>query len=114
MLVVDEGGIGGQARSSSLIRNYLGFAKGVSGSRLAEQAYEQASVFGARFLFMHGRRPRALGRRLRLVLSDGRTSAPGPSILATGASYRRLEHPRARGLTAPASSTAARSRRLPR
>src|SRR5262249_10148227 len=47
VLVVDAGGIGGQARSSSLIRNYLGFAKGVSGSRLAEQAYDQASVFGA-------------------------------------------------------------------
>src|ERR671925_1005928 len=58
-LVVDEGGIGGQARSSSLIRNYLGFPKGVSGSRLAEQAYEQASVFGARFVFMH--RATALG-----------------------------------------------------
>ena len=28
VLVVDEGGIGGQARSSSLIRNYLGFAQG--------------------------------------------------------------------------------------
>ena len=53
ILVVDEGGIGGQARSSSLIRNYLGFAKGVSGSRLAEQAYEQASVFGASFVLMH-------------------------------------------------------------
>src|SRR3984957_15729878 len=53
VLVVDEGGIGGQARSSSLIRNYLGFPKGVSGSRLAEQAYEQASVFGASFAFMH-------------------------------------------------------------
>src|SRR5215472_17289569 len=52
-LVVDEGGIGGQVRSSSLIRNYLGFPKGVSGSRLAEQAYEQASVFGASFMFMH-------------------------------------------------------------
>ena len=55
-LVVDEGGIGGQARSSSLIRNYLGFPRGVSGSRLAEQAYEQASVFGASFVLMH-RRP---------------------------------------------------------
>jgi thioredoxin reductase (NADPH) len=32
VLVVDAGGIGGQARSSPLIRNYLGFGKGVSGS----------------------------------------------------------------------------------
>jgi thioredoxin reductase (NADPH) len=90
-LVVDEGGIGGQARSSSRIRNYLGFPKGVSGSRLAEQAYEQASVFGARFLFMH--RATALSRsgdRLELTLFDGRRITARAVILATGASYRRL------------------------
>ena len=46
-LVVDEGGIGGQATLSSLIRNYLGFPRGVSGGRLSEQAYEQAWVLGA-------------------------------------------------------------------
>jgi len=38
-LVVDEGGLGGQATSSLLIRNYLGFPGGVSGRRLALQAY---------------------------------------------------------------------------
>ena len=32
--MIDEGGIGGQARSSSLIRNYLGFPSGVSGGTL--------------------------------------------------------------------------------
>ncbi len=46
-LVVDEGGIGGQATSSSLIRNYLGFPRGLSGRRLAQQAYDQAWLFGA-------------------------------------------------------------------
>jgi thioredoxin reductase (NADPH) len=51
-LVVDEGGLGGQATSSPLIRNYLGFPGGVSGRRLALQAYEQAWVFGANFAFM--------------------------------------------------------------
>jgi thioredoxin reductase (NADPH) len=51
-LVVDEGGLGGQATSSSLIRNYLGFPRGISGRRLAQQAYEQAWVFGANFVFM--------------------------------------------------------------
>ena len=56
-LVVDEGGIGGQATSSSLIRNYLGFPRGVSGRRLAQQAYEQAWVFGAEFAFMQRGRP---------------------------------------------------------
>jgi thioredoxin reductase (NADPH) len=41
-LVIDSGGIGGQASLSSLIRNYLGFPRGVSGRLLAERAYEQA------------------------------------------------------------------------
>ena len=94
VLVVDEGGIGGQARSSSLIRNYLGFANGVSGSQLAEQAYEQALVFGASFVFMH--RAVAVDRSgdgLRVSLSDGRCVEARAVILATGASYRRLEVP---------------------
>ena len=42
--MVDKGGVGGQASSSSLIRNYLGFPRGVNSRRLAEQAYEQAWV----------------------------------------------------------------------
>jgi thioredoxin reductase (NADPH) len=93
-LVVDEGGIGGQARSSSSIRNYLGFPKGVSGSWLAEQAYEQASVFGASFVFMHRATAlRRLGDRLEVSLSDDRRVSAGAVILATGASYRRLGVP---------------------
>jgi thioredoxin reductase (NADPH) len=93
-LVVDEGGIGGQARSSSSIRNYLGFPKGISGSRLAEQAYEQASIFGASFLFMH--RATALGHSghgVEVALSDNRRLSAAAVILATGASYRRLGVP---------------------
>lgn len=94
VLVVDEGGIGGQARSSSLIRNYLGFPKGVSGSRLAEQAYEQACVFGARFLFMHRAQSLArAGDRLEVLLDDGRRARARAVVLATGATYRRLEVP---------------------
>lgn len=94
VLVVDQGGIGGQARSSSLIRNYLGFAKGVSGSRLAEQAFEQAMAFGASFVLMH--RAIALARsdhRLSVSLADGRRVSAGAVILATGATYRRLDVP---------------------
>ena len=91
VLGVDASGIGGQARSSSLIRNYLGFGRGVSGSRLAEEAFEQASSFGASFLFMH----RVVGvsrssDSFEVTLSDGRCVGAGAVILATGASYRRL------------------------
>ena len=93
-LVVDEGGLGGQATSSSLIRNYLGFPRGVSGRRLAQQAYEQAWVFGANFAFMQ--RVTDLRREhdaLCVALSDfGRVRARAV-LLATGASYRRLGVP---------------------
>jgi thioredoxin reductase (NADPH) len=90
-LVVDDGGIGGQATSSSLIRNYLGFPRGVSGRRLAEQAYEQAWVFGAKFAFMHDATAiRRDGDRLYVGLSDGGEVSAGAVILATGATYRRL------------------------
>ena len=91
VLVVDAGGIGGQARSSPLIRNYLGFGKGVSGSRLAAEAHQQAASLGASFLFMH--RVTALTRSdgwLHVSLSDGRRIGASAVILATGASYRRL------------------------
>ncbi len=93
-LVVDEGGIGGQATSSSLIRNYLGFPRGVSGRRLAQQAYEQAWVFGANFAFMqrvtHLRRE---DEGLAVTLSDGGRVRARAVLLATGASYRRLGVP---------------------
>jgi thioredoxin reductase (NADPH) len=90
-LVVDDGGIGGQATSSSLIRNYLGFPRGVSGRRLAEAAYEQAWVFGAKFAFMHDATGiRRDGDRIHVSLSDGGEVSARAVILATGATYRRL------------------------
>jgi thioredoxin reductase (NADPH) len=94
VLVVDAGGIGGQARSSALIRNYLGFAKGVSGGRLAEQAYEQALLFGAGFVFMHSVTELARSDAgLSVVLEGGRSVGARVVIVATGASYRRLGIP---------------------
>jgi thioredoxin reductase (NADPH) len=93
-LVVDEGGVGGQATSSSLIRNYLGFPRGVSGGRLAEQAYEQAWVLGSNFAFMQC----AVGLdrdgdRIRVTLSRHGAVTARAVILATGATYRRLGVP---------------------
>jgi thioredoxin reductase (NADPH) len=94
VLVLDEGGIGGQARSSSLIRNYLGFPRGVSGSRLAERAFEQASVFGASFVLMHrATELRRTGDRFEVALADGRLVSGEAVRLATGATYRRLGVP---------------------
>jgi thioredoxin reductase (NADPH) len=93
-LVVERESIGGQAGSSSLIRNYLGFARGVSGSELAQRAFQQAWIFGARFLHTRevtGLRPD--GGRHVLTLSDGTEAAASAVVLATGVSYRRLRIP---------------------
>jgi thioredoxin reductase (NADPH) len=100
VLVVDAGGIGGQARSSSLIRNYLGFPRGVSGARLALQAYDQAALFGAQFLFFRGAsRLIASPDSLSLSLEDGQSIIASSMVLATGASYRRLGIPALETLT---------------
>jgi hypothetical protein len=44
--VLEREAVGGQAGSSSMIRNYLGFPCGISGASLANRAFEQAWSFG--------------------------------------------------------------------
>src|SRR5918992_1816486 len=93
-LVVERESIGGQAGSSSLIRNYLGFARGVSGAELAQRAYQQAWIFGARFI--HTRSVTALrpeSGRYAVELSDGSQATATAVVLATGIAYRRLGIP---------------------
>jgi thioredoxin reductase (NADPH) len=93
-LILEGEATGGQAGTSSLIRNYLGFPWGVGGAELARRATEQAWWFGATFRFM--RYATALGRRgkeLVASLSDGTEVGARAVILATGASYRRLDVP---------------------
>ena len=93
-LVVDLAGIGGQARSSSMIRNYLGFPRGISGALLARHAHEQAWILGARFVFMHSVTAlRAEGDGLAANLSEGAQIRTRAVVLATGADYRRLGIP---------------------
>ena len=93
-LVVERESIGGQAGSSSLIRNYPGFPRGVGGAELAQRAFQQSWVFGTRFLLMRavvGLEPDA--ERFVLSLSNDCDVRARSVILATGASYRRLGIP---------------------
>jgi len=93
-LVVDRETFGGQAGTSSLIRNYLGFARGISGQELAAQAYTQAWLFGASFCFARaGKVLRRVGGELAITLSDGTEVVGRAVIVATGVSYRRLDVP---------------------
>ena len=93
-LTVERSSIGGQAGSSSLIRNYLGFNRGVSGGELVQRAYQQAWVFGTRFLLTPKvTELRTDGDRHVVKLSDGSEATAGAVILATGVAYRQLDIP---------------------
>jgi thioredoxin reductase (NADPH) len=93
-LVIERDAVGGQAGTSSLIRNYPGFPRGVSGAELAQRVYQQAWVFGARFLVMcEVAELRSGDGRHTVVLRDGSEARAGAVVLATGVSYRRLGIP---------------------
>src|SRR6202034_1619230 len=52
-LLVETESPGGQAGSSSMIENYLGFPTGISGQELASRAITQAQKFGAKMMVAH-------------------------------------------------------------
>jgi thioredoxin reductase (NADPH) len=51
-VLIERHAVGGQAGSSSLIENYLGFPEGISGADLAEKARQQAVKFGIELLIL--------------------------------------------------------------
>lgn len=89
-VVLESEATGGQAGTSSMIRNYLGFPRGISGMRLAQRARFQANRFGAKFFI--GRPAEALipGEPQSVVLEGGAQVRARSVVIATGAEYRRL------------------------
>ena len=91
VLVVERETLGGQAGSSSLIRNYLGFSRGLSGAELAQRGYQQAWVFGAHFLLTREvREVTVLPDGFELDIESVGAVRARAVVLATGVSYRRL------------------------
>ncbi|MDP3893080.1 FAD-dependent oxidoreductase [Nocardioides sp.] len=93
-LVVEQQAVGGQAGTSSLIRNYPGFSRGVSGAHLAFRSFHQAWMFGTEFRFM--RQVDGLeheGELHRVTMSDGSEVRARSVIIANGVDYRRLGVP---------------------
>ncbi|HET9632819.1 MAG TPA: FAD-dependent oxidoreductase [Terrabacter sp.] len=104
-VVLESEAIGGQAGTSSMIRNYLGFPRGISGMRLAQRARNQAVRFGTKFF---------TGWPVTSLVpgTPGDDGAPGPHVLVTdggevraravvvsaGVKYRRLGAPGIEGL----------------
>jgi thioredoxin reductase (NADPH) len=93
-LVVEREAIGGQAGSSSSIRNFLGFPAGISGNELAIRAYEQAWTFGVSFQLMREVVALRPGADHHVVeLADGSVIEARSVIVATGVTYRRIGVP---------------------
>jgi thioredoxin reductase (NADPH) len=93
-IFVERDVVGGQAGSSSLIRNYLGFPRGISGGELTRRAYQQAWLFGAKYALART----ATGLRIEgfdriISLDDGTEINARAVLIATGANYRRLNIP---------------------
>jgi thioredoxin reductase (NADPH) len=90
-LLLEREAVGGQAGTTSLIRNYLGFPRGISGKELAARANEQAQVFGAELVYAQpGTGLGPDGHDRVLTLADGSRAVSRTVVLATGVSYRRL------------------------
>jgi thioredoxin reductase (NADPH) len=93
-LVVEQQAVGGQAGTSSLIRNYPGFSRGISGTHLAARSFQQAWSFGAEYSFMRQVTGLGVDGDLRTVtLSDGSLVRARAVVIATGVDYRRLDVP---------------------
>jgi thioredoxin reductase len=93
-LVLERLALGGQAGMSSMIRNYPGFPKGVSGHKLAFNMFLQAWSFGVTFHWMREATGLIADGSDKLIeLSDGTSVRSRSVIIASGASYRGLDVP---------------------
>jgi thioredoxin reductase (NADPH) len=97
VILIEQNAPGGQAGTSSMIENYLGFPGGVTGADLARRAAMQAKRFGAEILVGHA----VVGlKRVDpykvLTLSNGEEVACHALLLSPGMSVRELQVP---GLT---------------
>lgn len=93
-IVVDRETIGGQAGTSAMIRNYLGFPLGISGAELTSRALDQAWSFGAETSVLREASDlRTAGDERILVFSNGTEIVSRTVVLAMGASYTRLGIP---------------------
>jgi thioredoxin reductase (NADPH) len=92
VVVIESEAIGGQAGTSSMIRNYLGFPRGISGMRLAMRARNQALRFGTDFYTgwdVTSLEPGADGRP-HMLRTDGGDVRARTVLISSGVAYRKL------------------------
>ena len=89
-LLIETESPGGQAGSSSMIENYLGFPTGISGQELASRAITQAQKFGAKMMVAHRVVQLRCSRSpYEVVLDNGNALAARAIVISTGAQYNR-------------------------
>jgi len=98
--LIEREATGGQAGTSSLIENYLGFPKGISGSDLARRATDQAKRLGAEILTAVEVINVRVEDNYRIVtLNDGTELSCKVLIIASGVTVRTLNEPGVERLT---------------
>jgi thioredoxin reductase (NADPH) len=91
VLVLESNAPGGQAGSSSLIENYLGFPTGISGQDLSGRAFVQSQKFGAHVAIARtATRLNCAVHPFSLDLDDGGMVRGRTVVVASGAEYRKL------------------------
>lgn len=99
-MIVERDVPGGQAGSSSLIENYLGFPDGLSGAELASRAVTQAQKFGTEILLTKAAVELRDDRGYRVIrLDDGTEIVSHTVLLSMGVAYRRFTADGAERLT---------------
>ena len=94
-IVLEKGSrVGGQASSSSRIENYLGFAEGLTGPELTEQAEQQAVRFGAELRTdTHVIDIRSTPEGQQAMCQNGHVYVCKAALITSGVTYRTLDVP---------------------
>jgi thioredoxin reductase (NADPH) len=93
-VLIERSAVGGQAGTTSMIENYMGFPQGINGADLAERARQQAVKFGVELVMMQeGVKSTFHDDRIWTDLADGGTMVARANVCATGVEWRRLKLP---------------------
>lgn len=94
VLLIERSGLGGQAGVTVGLDNFPGFPEGITGQEFSERVTRQARRFGVEILQAVDVERLALEEGYHEVYtSDGKHYHSKAVLVATGASYRRLEVP---------------------
>ena len=90
-LVIERGGVGGQAAVTDRLDNFPGFPEGISGDEFADRLQRQAERFGVEILSAQDVTKVDVDEVYRLVqTADGTEYRAFAVLLALGSTYRRL------------------------